>query len=172
MNKNFILVKDNVFSKDECKTMIEQYSKTLQPEKIKGRNYNFFDINYFNYIDRLNSITEEYENTYSEITKTASIWQLTSLRFKHFEPKTGFTGWHSEHSYVNCYRLLGLQIYLSEHNCGTEFYNGDVIKSKIGRICLFPASFTHTHRGQICPQNKNRYIITGYISFVKKGDKE
>jgi len=58
-------------------------------------------------------------------------------------------------------------IYLTEHNCGTEFFNGDYIKSEIGRLVIFPSYFTHTHRGQKCPNNKTRYIITGYVNFIK-----
>lgn len=47
-----------------------------------------------------------------------------------------------------------------------------VIKSEIGKVVLFPAFYTHTHRGQVCPENKNRYIITGYFSFYKPSEKE
>ena len=69
--------------------------------------------------------------------------------------------------------ILSLQIYLSNHNCGTEFSNyNKTIKSDIGKVVLFPAYFTQTHRGQICPENKNRYIITGYVNFIQKGQLE
>ena len=68
--------------------------------------------------------------------------------------------------------LKVIQIYLSKHNCGTEFYFKKVIKSEIGKVVLFPAFYTHTHRGQVCPENKNRYIITGYFSFYKPSEKE
>jgi hypothetical protein len=172
MNKDFVLIKDNVFTKKECDSMIYQYGQKLQSAEKDGMNYNFCDLNYFEYMKRLNLITKEYENTFSEISKTVSIWQLESLRFKHFKPGKGFSEWHSEHCHTFPYRVLSLQIYLSEHNCGTEFYNKNIIKSEIGRVALFPAYFTHTHRGQVCPENKDRYIITGYISFIEKGKYE
>ena len=94
------------------------------------------------------------------------------MRLKKFEPKKFFSQWHSEHCISNPHRILNVQIYLTEHNCGTEFFNGNIIKSEIGKLTFFPAYFTHTHRGQVCPENKVRYIITGYISFTKKGNSE
>ena len=48
----------------------------------------------------------------------------------------------------------------------TLFYNKKVIKSEIGKLVIFPSYFTHTHRGQKCPDKKNRYIITGYVNFL------
>jgi hypothetical protein len=55
---------------------------------------------------------------------------------------------------------------LSDNNCGTEFYEGATIISKKGKVLLFPAYFTHTHRGQLCPEFKDRYILGGYANFV------
>ena len=91
---------------------------------------------------------------------------LTNMRFKHFKPGKLFEKFHSEHSYEHATRLLNIQIYLSDHNCGTKFYNNKIIKSEEGKIVVFPSYFTHTHKGQKCPDKKNRYIITGYINFL------
>ena len=44
--------------------------------------------------------------------------------------------------------------------------------SKSGRLAMFPAYFTHTHKGEVCPENKDRYLLTGYISFISKGKTE
>ena len=54
-----------------------------------------------------------------------------------------------------------------------EFSGYDkTIMSVKGRATLFPAYFTHTHKGHICPEKKDRYIITGYVNFVRKGEDE
>ena len=63
-------------------------------------------------------------------------------------------------------RILSILVYLSNHNCGTEFYNGKVIKSVKGRALIFPAFWTHTHKGQPCPDNKYRYILSAYVNLI------
>ena len=83
-----------------------------------------------------------------------------------FEKNKGFINWHSEHSFSYPFRVLSLQIYLSNHNCGTEFFRDIIINSNCGRGILFPSYFTHTHRGIVCPDKKDRYIITGYLTFI------
>ena len=44
MSNNFILVKDNVFSKDECKDMISTYSKNCSKAEKDYLGYDFYDI--------------------------------------------------------------------------------------------------------------------------------
>ena len=168
--ENHILEIPKFFSKKECKDMMTTYNDNLQ----KSLFYDCIniDINKFNYFDKIKKIINIYIKKYPEIDMTASYWQLESLRFKKFKKVQSFSNWHSEHCFTEPYRVLVIQIYLSKHNCGTEFYFKKVIKSEIGKVVLFPAFYTHTHRGQVCPENKNRYIITGYFSFYKPSEKE
>jgi len=83
-----------------------------------------------------------------------------------FKPGDYFNKWHSEHCGDYATRVMVFQLYLSDHNCGTEFFSGETIESEAGKAVLFPPYFTHTHRGQPCPQNKIRYLITGYYNFI------
>jgi hypothetical protein len=43
----------------------------------------------------------------------------------------------------------------------TEFFNGEKIKPKTGRLLIFPANWMYVHRGCIV-KNKNKYIATGW----------
>ena len=88
------------------------------------------------------------------------------MRFKKFKGKKYFDKWHSENCIKYPNRVLNLMIYLSDHDCGTEFFNGEVIPSVTGNAVIFPSYFTHTHKGQPCPKGKTRYIITGYFNFI------
>jgi hypothetical protein len=172
MFKNFILVKDKVFSKKECKDIIKTYSKNCSKSEHHYLGYDFYDIEIFNYINKLAPIIDEYKKIFKGLDMTRSKWKLGDFRFKHFKPGKHFAGWHSEHALSYSYRILNIQIYLSTHNCGTQFLDYETIKSNSGRVALFPSYFTHTHKGQVCPENKDRYIITAYLSFYEKGKNE
>jgi hypothetical protein len=176
MNTNFILTKDNFFTENECTEIINYFKdKTKKPEN-NYLNYLQSDIEQSPYMfsvsTKILSYIDEYKQLYPESNETSSYWGFTNMRFKHFMPGKNFDSWHSEHSFYYPYRMLSIMIYLSNHNCGTEFYNGDIIKSKAGRLTIFPAYFTHTHRGQVCPENKDRYLLTGYFNFVRQGENE
>ena len=169
-SKNHILEISNFFTKKECKDIMATYNNNLQ--KSLFYDCTNIDINKFKHFDKLKKVIDIYKKQYPEINMTASYWRLESLRFKKFNKGQSFSHWHSEHCFTEPYRVLAIQLYLSKHNCGTEFYFKKVIKSDIGKIVLFPAFYTHTHRGQICPENKDRYIITGYCNFYKPSEKE
>tara|TARA_R100001510_G_C7548920_1_gene133494 strand:+ start:107 stop:622 length:516 start_codon:yes stop_codon:yes gene_type:complete len=169
---NYILILKNVFNKDECNEIIDMYKNSCIEPKNKYLGYLYKDINNFKYIQKLFKIIDKYKQQFEEINLTASKWKLNNIRFKHFKSGTSFNSWHSEHNLTYPNRLLSIQVYLSDHNCGTEFFNGKVVKSEIGKVILFPAYFTHTHRGQVCPDNKDRFLLTGYLEFNEKGDLE
>ena len=63
-------------------------------------------------------------------------------------------------------KILGLMIYLSTHKEGTEFYSGEVIKSEKGKAIIFPAFWTHLHKGQKC--SKDRFIVGGYFNLINE----
>tara|TARA_R110000803_G_scaffold84593_1_gene150837 strand:+ start:275 stop:793 length:519 start_codon:yes stop_codon:yes gene_type:complete len=172
MSNDFILTKKNIFSKKECKEIIDMYKNNCSESKAKHTNYVYKDIDNFKYINKLFNVVDKYKKIFKQINITASKWKLTNIRFKHFKPNKNFNLWHSEHNITSPNRLVSLQVYLSDHNCGTEFFNNEVIQSELGKVVLFPAYFTHTHRGQVCPEKKDRYLLTGYLEFFKKGDLE
>ena len=174
-NENFILTKDNFLNKEECKYIINLYKKDLiKTPHLSNNNYFYQEIDLikFKYIDKIADLTNLYIKKYPESNMTASRWGLSNLRFKLFKKGDSFSGFHSEISMKNICRFLSIIIYLTEHDCGTEFfYNKKTISSKIGRATIFPAYFTHTHKGQ--PDfKKERCIINGYYSFYREGTNE
>jgi hypothetical protein len=170
MDKNFILEYKNLLTDKDCFDLIKKYKKLTKYSEEKGHNYNYYDLEKTSTFKDLNlkilPILNLYKKNYPEVDLTKNKWGLTNMRFKYFKPGKSFENFHSEHNYRYCTRLLNIQIYLSNHDCGTEFYNKKIIKSDKGKIVIFPSYFTHTHKGQVCPQKKNRYIITGYVNFL------
>ena len=61
---------------------------------------------------------------------------------------------------------MNLKDYLSDNDSQTEFMRYRNVRTKAGRGIMFPAYFTHTHRGSICKKGLDRYIISGYYSFI------
>lgn len=80
----------------------------------------------------------------------------------------GYHVWHYEAMNRNmCHRLLTWLVYLNDVEEGgeTEFlYQHKRLKPKQGTLVIWPASFTHTHRGNP-PLSNEKYIVTGWTEF-------
>tara|TARA_R110000868_G_scaffold16539_1_gene73910 strand:+ start:347 stop:526 length:180 start_codon:yes stop_codon:yes gene_type:complete len=58
-------------------------------------------------------------------------------------------------------------LYLNDVEEGGEtelLYQSRRIKPQKGTLTMFPASFTHTHRGNP-PLSNDKYIVTGWVEF-------
>jgi len=173
--EKFVYIRDNFLSTKECKNIIKTYKHNLKLLS-DPYNYEFKDLEntpFWTIIcNKLKVPFDEYKKQNKEVDLTSSFWGLGHLRLKKFQPNYCFNEFHSEHSITYPNRILNVQVYLTTHNCGTEFYNGEVIKSEEGRLTIFPSYFTHTHRGQVCPQKKVRYLLGGYVEFIEQGIRE
>ena len=82
----------------------------------------------------------------------------------------GYHIWHYEQMSVNTgNRILVWTIYLNDVEEGgeTEFlYQSKRVKAKKGDICIFPAQFNYTHRGNP-PLSGDKYIITGWYNLYE-----
>jgi hypothetical protein len=171
-NNNFTLIENDFLSIKECDFIINLFKDRTEEEVKNGINHYFFlkkDLEEINVIhEKIAKLFIKYHSIYPEINIMPGNKILTEFRFKHFKPGNYFNNWHSELWYSTPMRLVGFTIYLSEHNCGTEFFDGTYIKSEKGKAVIFPTLFTHTHRGQPCPDKKDRYLLTGYLHSVEK----
>ena len=89
-------------------------------------------------------------------------------------PTQGYHVWHCEHNAFpgDRDRVLAWILYLNDVEEGgeTEFlYQSLRIKPKTGTFALFPAHFTHTHRGNP-PLSGVKYIATGWIEFLNTSE--
>jgi len=94
-----------------------------------------------------------------------------SVKVQKTPPKGGFYSWHCEQKdgeSVN--RVLAWTIYLNDIPEGegeTEFLElGMKLRPKKGTVCLFPASWTHTHRGNPV-YTTDKYIATGWFYLTQ-----
>tara|TARA_Y100001973_G_C5139322_1_gene302074 strand:+ start:218 stop:751 length:534 start_codon:yes stop_codon:yes gene_type:complete len=177
MIRNFIYVLDSFLSEEESSILIDIYKNNKPYESARG-NYTAVvlddvilkdnKLNFFN--GRIQKVLNEYISLYPEL-KFVSPFSLTELRLKCWKSGNYFNNWHSEHSLETPHRILNFMVYLSNHNCGTEFLNKTKVLSKTGRLLIMPSYFTHTHRGMICPEGKDRYVLSGYFNFTELSKK-
>ena len=114
----------------------------------------------------INKLKDSYIVKYPEVKFYLSDWDLEYVRFKWWKPGNHFSEWHSEHDSVENKRVFSFLIYLSDNDCSTMFKRYEDVETRAGRGIMFPAYFTHTHKGSICKKGLDRYLISGYYYFT------
>ncbi len=114
-----------------------------------------------------------YENYLEEfsVLKESKIFG-TAMKLQRTDPGGGYHLWHHEQgngaTFVD--RVLVYMLYLNdleEQDGGeTEFlYQRLRIRPKANTMILWPAAFTHTHRGNTVLGNTSKYIVTGWFHY-------
>lgn len=110
---------------------------------------------------------KSYASVYSVVDENGSHASY-SFKLQKTNPGEGYHVWHFEaDTRTNCNRLLTWMLYLNDVEEGgeTEFlYLHKRIKPKAGTLLIWPAAFTHTHRGNP-PLSGSKYVITGWTEF-------
>lgn len=108
-----------------------------------------------------------YVQKYSIINEFAK-HKIYDVKIQKTEPGQGYHMWHTENQGKESRdRLLAFTLYLNDVEEGgeTEFlYLKKRFKPIKNRLLLWPASFTHTHRGNQ-PLSTSKYILTGWVEF-------
>lgn len=91
------------------------------------------------------------------------------INIQYYEPGAGYYRWHTERSGSQFMREFVYMTYLNDvPKGGTEFYYQEkTFEAKKGKTLIWPAHYTHIHRGQIT-QEHEKYIATGWISYPNK----
>ena len=102
-------------------------------------------------------------------TSGAKVGFLEPPQIQHYEPGGAFFGEHYESSGLDIsHRILAFMTYLNTVNKGggTHFlYQDHICNAKVGSTIVWPAGFTHAHKGIPAP-NEHKYIITGWLSYT------
>lgn len=187
---NFIEIYKNVLSDDYCNKLIDYFNAaevsglTLSRQEHDGilktekEDLAFFILSFpLNHSDKY--FVEEFNRVfwghcykqYAEkynILNTCDKHTSYSIKVQKTKPGQGYHVWHCEAANRDsANRILAWTAYLNDDfEAGeTEFlYQQYRYKPNKGDVVIFPAAFTHTHRGNP-PIGGNKYIITGWIEF-------
>lgn len=190
--KEFIGIYQNAFTPKECEDTIklfELYHKNGYTHSRLGEDKNILNVKDDVGIN-ISPLIElewnsEFINTFHKRfydyiyplynIQYPALQQLRKHRSKYIKiqktsPTQGYHLWHCEHDAGDNFRdrLLSWILYLNDVEDGgeTEFlYQSLRFKPKTGTFILFPAHFTHTHRGNP-PLSGVKYIATGWIEFL------
>jgi hypothetical protein len=188
-HNQFVGTYENVLSEEECKKIIELFENDLNNKIDSNGNTQFFrdkmerhDYQKFYSSDntsnlivlKVNEILDKCIKLYAEEFWIVKQIKATSLKIKlqKTPPRGGYHVWHCEQGSLKeaQNRALVWTIYLNDIPDGegeTEFlWQGLRVKSKAGTVCIFPAAFTHTHRGNPV-YSCDKYIATGWYTLYE-----
>ena len=192
--ENFVLQYDNLFTAQECQTFIDSFNRmdrvgyTVSRQK-EGTNSTVKKDDQFYFSDVLSGMeldvsdmapfkmfNERFWNTvypaYLEeygILNSVAHMSIRLTKIQKTEVGGGYHIWHNEDGDPrDMRRVMTFILYLNDVDEGgeTEFlYYPKRVKAKQGRLILWPAGFTHTHRGNP-PLSNTKYIMTGWIEMT------
>lgn len=122
------------------------------------------------FFDGLQRCYENYSNTYSVLKNNGNI-RGTTMKMQKTSTGGGYHVWHGEQSSGNAAnRALVYMLYLNTlpegGNGETEFlYQHERVKPEEGLMLLWPASYTHAHRGNPVYSKESKYVVTGWFYY-------
>tara|TARA_R110002072_G_scaffold201632_2_gene359376 strand:+ start:1841 stop:2437 length:597 start_codon:yes stop_codon:yes gene_type:complete len=190
--KDFIGIFSDVYPEGFCEHLINEFEKNKEfgagnnrqnSEGVhkhqkddysilaNGKNCkieDFFGENAVNlFFSGLQNCYEDYANTFSSLKAIKII--ANDMKMQKTSPGGGYHLWHAEQGNdEKANRGLVYTLYLNtlppEANGETEFlYQQRRINPVENTMVLWPAAFTHTHRGNPVYEDNAKYIITGWF---------
>ena len=140
------------------KDNVEIYFKVDEPELYR-------------YHLELQKVCEQYIKKYPHSDCITRWTIIDSMKIQRYmPPDQGYHSWHSERmkDSVMFKRHLVFLTYLNDVTDAGEtefFYQKIKVKPQKGLTIIWPAEWTHTHRGIVSP-TQTKYIMTGWYNFV------
>jgi hypothetical protein len=93
---------------------------------------------------------------------------IFDVKIQKTMPGEGYHAWHTEAMHLkDRNRIMAFMLYLNDVDDGgeTEFlYQKVRFKPTKDRLLIWPAGYTHPHRGNP-PLSNDKYVITGWIEY-------
>ena len=177
---NFISVNDGVISKEDCNFLISTYEsesrKRIMPPQNSGRvcetitystdRESDWKVNRI-FLKSFSPYFEKYTNKYKDALCLSDKWSCDpQYNIQKYVDGDGYFDLHHEQGFRFPFRMLAWMVYLNDAKCGTEFpYQKKKVKAKTGRLVIWPAGWTHLHKGET-PNKGLKYITTGWCEYT------
>lgn len=193
-HKDFIGIYRNVYPEGYCDHLISEFERLVSsgagvnrqrgegaPKHVKndmqlGLNFGVHSVAAFHdqsteqiFFKGLQRCFEDYTEHYS-ILKQNKI-NATAMKMQRTSPGGGYHVWHCEQNGGNhAERVLVYSLYLNDISDAdggeTEFlYQRLRVKPEKNTMVLWPAAFTHAHRGNTVLGDESKYIVTGWFYY-------
>ena len=137
---------------------------TIKPKEIILPGNESFKL----YFDQLFECYKNYVEDWTFLNQISERLEIGYFNLQRYKPGQHFKKIHTERlSLENLHRIFAFMTYLNDVQEGgsTYFSHYDLeIQPQKGLTLIWPAEWTHAHRGNILKKG-TKYIITGWINF-------
>jgi hypothetical protein len=140
-------------------------------KKCKEIYFNYDEQTIIDYTQQLQNVCNEYIKKYHFCNEFSAWYTRESIKIQKYLPGDGYYSWHCERfnnlNPINNRHLVFLT-YLNDvtDDGETEFYYQKLkVRPQKGLTLIWPADWTHTHRG-VPSMTQMKYIITGWYHYV------
>ena len=112
---------------------------------------------------------KKYKKKYSVLDRCVPPWSYADgYNIQKYNPGGAYFIEHCENDHKESPRILAWMLYLNtvDDGGGTKFTTYDLtVKAEVGKILIWPAYWTHMHKGIVSP-TQTKYIATGWYEFI------
>ena len=122
------------------------------------------------FFEGLQACYNDYSSTYSVLRDGGNV-RASVMKMQRTGPGGGYHIWHGEQGPgPQANRVLTYMVYLNSFGDGeggeTEFlYQRTRVKPEENLMLVWPAAYTHAHRGNPVLAEKHKYIVTGWFYY-------
>lgn len=192
--KDFIAIYRDVYPEGYCQHLISEFERLVDSGAGRNRqrsegahkhnkndtqlglNFGAHTVADFNgtsttrlFFDGLQRCYDQYTDQFS-VLKESNI-HGTAMKMQRTDSGGGYHVWHAEQgNKEHAERVLVYMLYLNDLGVQdggeTEFlYQRLRLRPEANSMILWPAAYTHTHRGNTVLGNTSKYIVTGWFYY-------
>lgn len=193
-NEDFIRVYENLYPEGYCEHLIAEFERLIvsgagtnrqagegaqrhhKNDLQLGLNMGVHTLGPFENESPTDIFFKGLQWCYDDYTEQFSVLRNgrisgTAMKMQRTDPGGGYHVWHGEQGNGNhAERVLVYMLYLNTLEEGdggeTEFlYQRRRIRPEANTMLMWPAAFTHTHRGNTVLGARSKYIVTGWFYY-------